>query len=492
MAGEGRLAAKLGASDCAIAGRLCLARNARLNRFRNGKFTSYTTRDGLFHDSPYKALEDFQGNLWLSSTKGVFCVSKTELKEFAIGLRDKITSKAFGIEDGMKSSECNGGFQAAGLRLGDGRLCFPTIKGIVVLNPGDLKVNNLPSPVVIEKISVDKNEINARSDKIILPPGKGELEFQYTGLSFTSPAKVQFKYKLEGFDQEWTDAGTRRAAFYTNIPPGDYRFRVVACNSDGVWNETGASFAFTLQPHFYQTKSFYSLCTIAAGGLAFAAYQRRVHQIKVREEELVELVEKRTAQLAEANRALQQLSVIDSLTGIANRRRFDEVLETEWRRAMRSDTSLSLILIDVDFFKSFNDRYGHQAGDECLRRVAQTLDVVINRAGDLTARYGGEEFAVILQGNTAQGAIKVAEILRESIERLQISHVNSSVSNIVTISLGVATIFPEYDLLPAGLVAEADKALYLAKDKGRNRVETHYDEMELTQNTGIQEFRTIN
>jgi len=462
-----------------------------LLRFKDGEFTRCSTQDGLLDDTLYKTLEDFQGNLWFSSVKGVFRVGKRELNEFADGARTKIFSKSLGTEDGMKSAECNGGTQSAGVRLADGRLCFPTIKGAAILNPGDLKVNDSPPPVVVEKVIVDKRQINLNSQKIVVPPGEGELEFQYTGLSFKSPGKIQFKYKLEGFDREWTDAGTRRAAFYTNIPPGDYRFRVIAGNSDGVWNETGASCSFTLQPHFYQTKSFYSLCAAAAGGLAIAAYKRRVSQMKRREEELVELVEKRTVQLAEANRALQELSVVDSLTGVANRRRFDEVLETEWRRALRSGTHLSLIMIDVDFFKAFNDFYGHQAGDACLRSVAQAMNNAVKRAGDLVARYGGEEFAVILQGSAAEGAIKVGENLRERIEALQIPHVKSNVSNVVTVSLGAATIVPAPYSSPPTLIEEADKALYRAKEKGRNRVETLHDIIERKAESVIQEFRTI-
>jgi len=253
-----------------------------------------------------------------------------------------------------------------------------------------------------------------------------------------------------------------------------------------------------LQPHFYQTKSFFSLCTLAAGGVALAAYKRRVRQMKTREEELVGLVEKRTFELAEsnrslgeANRALQQLAVVDSLTGIANRRRFDEVLETEWRRAFRSGAFLSLILIDVDYFKSYNDFYGHQAGDVCLRRVAQTMNNAVNRAGDLLARYGGEEFAVILQSNTAEGAIKVSEILRERVEALQIPHAKSNVSDVVTVSLGAATVVPAFDFSPATLIEVADKALYRAKEKGRNRVEILHDAIEWKAESVIQEFRTI-
>lgn len=461
-----------------------------LNRLKDGEFTAYTMRDGLFHDSPYKVLEDLRGNFWMSSSKGVFCVSRQELEEFARGERAEIASRFFGIEDGMKSSECNGGFQSAGVRLRNGYLCFPTIKGVVAVDPNDLKVNNLPPPVVIEKVIIDKREIDFRDGETV-PPGEGNLEFQYAGLSFTSPNKVRFKYRLEGFDRDWIDAGARRAAFYTNIPPGDYCFRVEASNSDGVWNETGASVSFTLKPHFYQTKSFFSLCAVAAGGIALTAYKHRIRQIKSREEQLVELVEKRTVQLADANRELQKLSVIDSLTGISNRRRFDEVLEIEWRRAMRSESPLSLFLIDVDFFKAFNDFYGHQAGDDCLRRVAQTLSGVINRAGDLTARYGGEEFAVILQGNTRQGAIRVAEILRDRVEALQIPHPRSRAENILTISIGLATMIPEHVGSPSNLIAEADKALYLAKEKGRNRVEVWNGETIKNHHPEIQQLSVI-
>ncbi len=195
--------------------------------------------------------------------------------------------------------------------------------------------------------------------------------------------------------------------------------------------------------------------------------------------------------LAEANRALQQLSVVDSLTGIANRRRFDEVLETEWRRAMRSGAFLSLILIDVDFFKAYNDFYGHQAGDACLRRVAQAMNDTIIRAGDLLARYGGEEFAVILQSNTAEGTIKVSEILRERVEALRIPHAKSDANNVVTVSLGAATVVPASYSSQATLIEEADKALYRAKEKGRNRVEILHDAIERKAESVIQEFRTI-
>lgn len=443
-----------------------------LNRYRGGRWTAYTTKDGFFHDSPFKALEDDCGALWLSCTKGIFSVSKNHLDEFDEGRVASINCTAYDAADGMKSSECNGGFQSAGWKTGDGKLWFPTIKGVVRVDPDRITINELPPPVHIEQAIINKQIIAVTTgEKIQIAPGKGELEFHYAALSFIAPERVRFKYLLEGFDREWTDAGARRVAYYTNIPPGEYRFRVKACNSDGVWNERGAAFDFYLQPHFYQTRSFYSLCAIGAGGIGAIAYRRHVRKLKEREEELTRLVGRRTRELAKANRMLQSLSTEDALTGIFNRRYFDDALDTEWRRAERSRSLLSLIMIDIDYFKEFNDAYGHQRGDECLKQVAGVLRAVVNRAGDVVARYGGEEFAAILQGNTHEGARTVAEVLRSRVEALRIAHEKSGVSRVVTISAGVATMLPEEYDGQGALIALADKALYKAKGEGRNRVE---------------------
>jgi diguanylate cyclase (GGDEF)-like protein len=177
-----------------------------------------------------------------------------------------------------------------------------------------------------------------------------------------------------------------------------------------------------------------------------------------------------TRLLDAAYQRLQHISFLDGLTEIANRRRFDEFIDLEWRRALRTSTPLSLIMIDIDFFKTHNDTYGHQSGDECLKRVANCLAGALNRPGDLAARYGGEEFVVVLAGTHRAGAAAVAEALRQRIESLEIPHAGSRVSDWVTISLGVATMIPLRDTSPAALIAEADRALYQAKREGRNRV----------------------
>ena len=172
---------------------------------------------------------------------------------------------------------------------------------------------------------------------------------------------------------------------------------------------------------------------------------------------------------------LRDLSYQDGLTGIANRRRFDEKLEQEWRRATRERQPLTLIMADIDFFKNYNDLYGHPTGDECLRKIAKVLQDATSRPGDLAARYGGEEFAAILPNTSLLGAEKVAEQIRSQVEALELPHANSSVSPWVTISLGIATRVPGNDEQDAALLEGADRALYKAKQQGRNRVVADHD-----------------
>jgi diguanylate cyclase (GGDEF)-like protein/PAS domain S-box-containing protein len=177
--------------------------------------------------------------------------------------------------------------------------------------------------------------------------------------------------------------------------------------------------------------------------------------------------------ITERKKAEEQLkfhALMDGLTGIANRRHFDNTLDLEWRRAMRSAKPISLIIVDVDYFKSFNDTYGHLAGDSCLRKIAHTIKDSLRRAGNFAARYGGEEFAVILPDTDAEGVYLFAESLREKIENLNIEHNDSTASKNVTVSMGVATTVPEKDSPHDKLISLADKALYQAKQGGRNRV----------------------
>lgn len=206
--------------------------------------------------------------------------------------------------------------------------------------------------------------------------------------------------------------------------------------------------------------------------IARIRYHSQAYIVQKQRDEAFHALEQSQQRLAAANLELQKLSSLDGLTGVANRRRFDEILRQEWHRAMRHSTSLSLILLDIDYFKRFNDTYGHQSGDDCLRRVAQALEKSACRLTDTLARYGGEEFVAILPETGAKGAVNVAEQMRRCIQELRIPHKASDVDEHVTISVGVATMVPERDHNEEDLIAAADKALYTAKESGRNQVRT--------------------
>jgi ligand-binding sensor domain-containing protein len=223
-----------------------------LGRFKEGKFTRYTTREGLFNDGVFRILEDASGYLWMSSNRGIYRVRKQELNEFAAAGRRDIISIAFGKNDGMLNVECNGGLWPAGVRSRDGRLWFPTQDGVAMIDPSAVTTNQQPPPVLIEAVWQDRAPIAFR-DEVRLQPGQGNLEIQYTALSFANAAFSRFKYKLEGLDGDWVDAGTRRAAFFSYLPPGSYTFKVIAANSDGFRNMEGQSLCITVLPPFYRT-----------------------------------------------------------------------------------------------------------------------------------------------------------------------------------------------------------------------------------------------
>jgi ligand-binding sensor domain-containing protein/signal transduction histidine kinase len=252
-----------------------------LNRLKHGKFTAYTTRNGLPDDVVYSILEDRQNGLWLSSNKGICRIDKNELNAFANGSLSSISPVLYGSADGMITRECSGGGHPAAWRGSDGKLWFSTIKGVAMIDPERIKLNDQAPPVAIEQIRVDEESISP-AQTIELPPGKSRLEFYYTSPSFVAPEKVRFKYKLEGFESDWVDSGTRRIAYYTNLRPGRYRFRVIAANDDGVWNLTGATFELYLRPHFYQTYWFYALLVLGLAILGWQLYRFRLNQVESR------------------------------------------------------------------------------------------------------------------------------------------------------------------------------------------------------------------
>lgn len=439
-----------------------------LSRIENGRITNYSMREGLFNNGVFHILEDRRGNFWISCNRGIYRVSRQQLNDFAHGRTDFVNSVAYGSQDGMLSSEANGGRQPAGVKSRDGRLWFPTQNGLVAIDPAAEAYNTAPPAVVVESVVVDGAPVPFAGG-IRVEPGQRDVEINYTAPSSIKPEHIQFKYRLIGVSGTWIDAGTRRSVHYSHLPPGNYTFALIAGNSDGIWSEAGVTIPVRVVPYFYQTGWFLLLTAFSLMTTGTVAYVLRIRQLKRSEERLQAVVAARTAELQTAHDRLQALATLDGLTNIANHRRFKEFLAQEWQRTQRTRTPLSLLMIDVDFFKFYNDAYGHQAGDECLKRVAVALAETVQRGTDLAARYGGEEFVVVLTDTGLEGAAIVAETIRARVEAMEIPHSASKVHKVVTVSVGIATRVGDPDIGPDGLIAAADAALYRAKRMGRNR-----------------------
>ena len=272
-----------------------------LLRFQDGKFTRYTTQDGLPNDNVSQILEDTRARFWLGTRGGIACVERADLEKFAQGEATTVPCITYGKFDGLPSIECSGGYQPDCWAGADGRLWFTTIKGATWINPKKPPFNPLPPPVRIEEFWVDKQlvyesdpgpqprrEISepARPPRrlaatpLLISAGRHYFEFKFTALSFVSPDKVQFKWRLRGADREWVDGGTDRSVSYSYLPPGNYEFFVQACNNDGIWNEQGASLKFHLASYFWQTWWFSTLLAFGTGLLLFVLYSIRIARLR--------------------------------------------------------------------------------------------------------------------------------------------------------------------------------------------------------------------
>ncbi len=296
------------------------------------------------------------------------------------------------------------------------------------------------------------------------------VTFAFASPSYLAEQATRFQERLVGYESQWSPPHANPHQRYTNLPAGEYVFQVRAVADDGRVSAQPARFAFAVAPPWFETVPARAGLVLAIGAAAYGLALVRTRRVRRRNEELEALVDERTRALAAANLALERLATTDALTGIANRRVFEERLASEAARAEREGRTLSLLMIDVDHFKAYNDALGHQAGDACLRRIAELAAAHAGRAGDLAARWGGEEFAVLLVGTGAGGTLAVAEKLRGAVVELAIPHPVSPVAAVVTISVGAATVRALPGMDPGTLVAAADAALYEAKRTGRNRV----------------------
>ncbi|MGD0546889.1 MAG: diguanylate cyclase [Terracidiphilus sp.] len=424
--------------------------------------THFTKKEGLSDSIASRILGGADGNLWISAEDGIYSVSREALNDYAEGRRQSVSSVHYGLPDGMKTTEASDvALQPGGCSTPDGKLWFTTRKGIVEVDPLHMIHNDFIPPVIVESVAAD-GVVQPFAGELNLSPGKKTIEIHYTALSFRIPERVRFKYRLDGYDSEWVDAGARRVAYYTNLPPGQYHFQVVAANDDGVWNNQGASVGIVLKPRFYQTNWFYLVCLLLAILIAIAANRLTTRLIRARADHLAKVVEEKTAELRQSQKELELLARFDSLTALPNRRLFTEDFDKMCTQP--KDEEFTLLLVDVDNFKTINDTFGHDAGDAFLVETSKRLESAV-RSSDKVARLGGDEFAILLPGSNEQAWLE--RICNRIVQSFAVGIDFKGVEIQTGVSVGVA-LFPQHGDNQEQLYKSADLALYEAKRLGRN------------------------
>lgn len=457
-------------------------------------FKAYRKSDGLLSDTVQGLIEDEGGYLWLSSNRGLqrFDPATGEVRQY-----DRTT--------GLKGNEFN---TSARYKNRSGRLYFGGTTGLVAFHPNRIRTNQHKPDIVVnantrlgpldlmqsglpQGVSEAGNSAGAKGG-IELNYRDDLITFEFTGLDFTSPEKNQYRYKLEGFDQDWTGPVSFKRTTYTNLPDGDYTFRIMASNNDGVWNEQGRAITVTVIPPPWKTGWAFSLYGLIAASalLAFIRAQR----LKLRKEVeqrlyLEKLVQLRTQEIAERNDQLHALNVqlksasfTDALTGLHNRRYMEEFIEAEVAQATRraqdanaakqpaGDYSLSFMMVDLDGFKAINDTYGHHAGDMALMQVKDILQSCC-RKSDTIIRWGGDEFLIVSRNTSPTAVETLAERIRVRLadHLYQVGHGNiGRLSGSIGFALHPFTTQKPEEVNWQQVAAMADSAAYLAKENGRN------------------------
>ena len=470
-----------------------------LFRLSQGSWHHFSTKDGLTHDEILALAASPAGDIWVgyrfggeidqvtSSSSGLHVNQALPQRDAGTRLTyflgfDRQANLWAGTEHGLDvfngnnwaHIDSNDGLiwddcDLNGFGKGtDGSVWIGTSGGLVHYKPPDKTTALFPSSVVLTRILLGGRPIIA-SDQPTVPYRANQLIAQFSDLTFTHGPNREFRYRLTPIFDEWRTTDRRELEF-PSLPSGSYHLEIQAHDRFGSWGSNEASFSFAVRPPWFQSWWFTALLIVALVAAVLALQRIRSMVARARERELTQLVADRTQALENANAELSRLSSIDWLTGIANRRTFDQVLGREFARLSRSGTFLSLLLIDVDHFKILNDTRGHPFGDDCLALIAGALRERARRESDLVARYGGEEFAIVLPGLAAQEAFEFAESVRQHIIDLKIPAEHSPVFPVLTVSIGVGTVVNQDQLQLAEFLTLVDQALYAAKADGRNCV----------------------
>lgn len=413
---------------------------------------------GLPFDKYFAVLLDDEDHFWMSSNRGIVRFSRADALAVINGELERLTPDTFGEADGMLSAQANGGSTPTVAKTADGSLWFATATGVATIHPRRLEqMSATVPPVVIESFSVDGRE-HGLFDQQSLPAATNRIAFQFAGLGFVMPQRVRYQTMLAGFDDNWVERGNLNTSEYTNLAPGQYTFRVRAFYPNNEGASAEANLAFSVTPALWHYELFWLAIGIAIILLGVLGYRVRVSQLSASEKRLRDLVAQKTQELERQARE-------DQLTGIANRRAFDEQLDREFDRANRYQQPLCLALLDIDFFKRVNDDHSHAVGDKALIRIAEVLTQCA-RSTDFIARWGGEEFVILLPETSLKDAIASCERIRQAIAAADYNDIVPDLHLTISIGLSDNQGVESRDKL----ISRADEALYMAKRDGRDCV----------------------
>lgn len=402
-----------------------------LNRFKDGSFARFTTSAGLFSNGVFQILEDDAGNFWMSSNQGISRVDRQQLNDYAEGRTAPLNLLSYGVADGMRIAECNGGQQPAGFRSREGRLWFPTIAGVVVVDPRALTFNSLPPPVLIQSVYLDRKNIDF-GPEVRVSPGQSNMTIDYAGLSFIKPDQVRFRYRLEGLDSNWIEAGTRRSAFYSHLPAGEYTFKVIAANRDGVWNEEGATLKIIVVPPFWQRAWFIALALTTFVAIAAIAFQARMRRFE-RARELQETFSRQLISSQEAERKRiagelhdslgQNLLVIKNWAAMAKR-----FVEPESRARQPLDEIASSVASSIDEVREIAYNLRPYTLDEI--GLTEAIHSMIERVALSSGIQFTTELASLDGLFSGEAEIGLYRVIQESVNNI-VKHSEASEAEIV-------------------------------------------------------------
>ncbi|MFW6301723.1 MAG: ligand-binding sensor domain-containing protein [Bacillota bacterium] len=423
----------------------------------DGTFTTFLETDGLSGDLVTGILEDQEGQIWAGTHDGISIINPETEQIFNLTPEDGIGGWEFNFGHAMDENN---------------NLYFGGIHGITRI-PADFVNRDYQAPPIYitdvelfqESIADGRQHFNDKYYKF--KPDSNFISFEYVALDYDSPEKIHYSYLLDGFDDDWINAGNRYYTAYSNLPPGDYSFNVKAETVRGVVTDI-ASFDFEIERPWYLTLPAYILYSMIFITIILITVKlREGYLLNKKNSELNELNKK----LETVNRELESLSFTDSLTGIYNRHYFNRKFKELLNLSVRGNTELSLIMFDLDNFKEINDNYGHQAGDKVLQIISQQASQVLQRETDFIARYGGDEFIIVLYDTSLEGTKLIAEKLKKAIEYpKEIDLEDNTINKTVKVSIGLTNILPEQTTNTEEIIKKADQALYKAKTNGKSKI----------------------